>query len=110
MAASSRGHGRSAARVLAAVRAGGERARGARDARRASEGDRAVGGGVPARRGARRQPRVRADGCARATDTGNNLQQPSNILYFNTMDGTNCVCSNGIKFRKMTTWRTTTFE
>lgn len=71
MAAGSRGHGRSAARVLAAVRAGGERARGARDARRASEGDRAAGGGVPARRGARRQPRVRADGCARATDTGN---------------------------------------
>lgn len=52
------------------MRAGGGRARGAGHSRRARARHRRAGRGLPARRRAAGQPRLRADGGARATDTG----------------------------------------
>lgn len=70
MAAGSGRHRGGAARVLAAVRAGGRRAPGAERARRAATRHRDARGGLPPRRCGRRQPGVRADGRTRQADTG----------------------------------------
>lgn len=79
MAAGGRGHGGGAARVRAAVRAGGGRARGAHGARRAAARAGAAGRGLHARRRAHRQPRLCANGRTSQTNTGNECSRVGRV-------------------------------